>query len=1073
MDSPNPETDPAVEEPVDSPDPAPVVDEGRDAVSAEVSDAGQALRRMPPPPRVRAVVVAREPGDRFVETLHGLASQDYARLDVLVVVPGGDDEVLDRVASILPDAVVRVVDARIGYAASANEALVADDRAPAFYLFCRADVALAPDAVRLLVEEAVRSNGAVLGPKLVDRERPDVLVEVGLDVDKLAHVASRIDVGELDQEQHDAVRDVFAVSGAVQLVRADLFTAMGGYDPAMRRTGEDVDLCWRTHVAGARVIVVPSAVARLSGAVEGGRAAGELERERARSRIRTVLTGYGVAHSIRVLPQALIYSLLRSLGAVATGQFGRAGAALGAWTWNLRRAGSLRRRRAELRALRRVPDSELRRLQVGGFAPVSAFLRGQFGTDTGGSVAVRARYLLQALRTGPSQISIAFWLVTTAVLIFGSRHLITRRVPAVGDLVRFDLGVGDLFERFVSQWRPTGAGTEAAAPTAHALTAVGGVVLFGSMGLLRTVLTVGMLPIGAIGMWRFLRPFASPWIRVVGTMMYLASPVPYSALGNGTWGALLLFGALPWILGGLARAGRMAPFGTVGGSVGEGVLAPSIVREVLVLGLTLAVVGAYVPFVVVLVALAVLAMVAGSWLAGRAAGAVRLLGVTSGAVALAALLHLPWLAGVMGPGQGADWFFGTRPEQATGATVADLLRLFTGGIGGGVVGWALPVAAGVPLLLARGPRWSWAVRGVALYLAAVAVVWAETQGWVPVPAPRPELVLALGSFGLAVAAAMGVAAIERDLRAYRLGWRQLVPVSAVVAIALAMVTPTAASLDGWWQMPTTDFVRQYAVEPDPPGRVLWVGHDDALSAAGRSFGDGLTLAVTDDLVSGYADRWDAGVAPVDALIAEAVDLAIDGGTSRLGRLLAPFGIAEIVVVEQSAPSPAIGLTEPVPAELTAALSEQLDLALVEDSPGVTRFSITSAFGFASVVDVGATSNRTLREHAASGSTPRGFLEAAGASGTRFVGRVGVEDEVYVAAPLGSNWRLVTDSRAASRGPGLEWAIAFRPAVADAQAELSHRTPTRHQVMMALQLAFWAVAVVAALRVSGRAREART
>lgn len=1072
VDSPTPETDPAVDDPVELPEPAPPVaaDAREEAAGDEARPSRQ--RRVPPPPRVRAVVVAHEPGEWFVETLHALASQDYRRLEVVVLVPGGDPTVHERVAAALPDAAVRDVDARLGYAACANDVLVDDDRPPAFYLFCHDDVALAPDAVRLLVEEAVRSNGAVLGPKLVSWERPDVLAEVGLDVDKLAHVASRVEAGELDQEQHDAVRDVFAVSGAVQLVRADLFGALGGYDATMGLTGEDVDLCWRTHVAGARVIVVPSAVARHRAGIEGRRGSDDLDRERNRNRIRTVLTGYGLVHSIRVIPQALIYSMVRSLGALVTGQFGRARTAIGAWTWNLRRMGSLRRRRAELRSIRRVPDGELRRLQIGGFAPLSGFLRGQLESDTGGSIAVRARYVLQALRTGPSQISIAFWFVTAAVLIFGSRHLVTRRVPAVGDLVAFDRSVGELFAGFFGQWRPTGAGTEAAAPTAHALTALGGVVLFGSMGLLRTILTVGMLPIGAIGMWRFLRPFASPWIRVVGTMMYLASPVPYTALSNGTWGGLLLYGSMPWILAGLARAGRMAPFGGVGGSVGEGVLAPSVVREVLVLGLTVALVGAYVPFVVVLVVLAVAALVLGSWLAGRAAGALRLIGVTAAALALAAVLHLPWLVGLVGSEANGDWFFGTRPEQATGATMAELLTLFTGGIGGGVLGWALPVAAGVPLLLARGPRWSWAVRGIALYLVAVGVIWAETRGWVPVSAPRPEIVLALGSFGLALAAAMGVAAIERDLRAYRLGWRQLVPVSAVVAIALAMVTPSAASLDGWWQMPTGDFARQYAAEPDPPGRVLWIGHDDTVSAAGRAFGEGLTLAVTDDLLVGYADRWDAGVAPADPLIAEAVELAVAGGTSRLGRLLAPFGIAEIVVLEQSAPSPSTGLVEPVPEQLKAALSEQLDLALVDVSPGVTRLTNNSALSFASVVDIGATSNRTLREHAASGTTPRRSLDQSGSSGTRFVGRVGVDDEVYVAAPTGSNWRLITDGRAASRGPALDWALAFRPTVADAEAELSHRTPTEHQVMMIMQLALWAVAIVATLRVSGRAREAR-
>ena len=73
---------------------------------------------------------------------------------------------------------------------------------------------------------------------------------------------SGIEPDEVDQEQHDAVRDVFFVSHAVMLVRADLFHELGGFDAATFPGADDVDLCWRARLAGARVIVAPSARAR-------------------------------------------------------------------------------------------------------------------------------------------------------------------------------------------------------------------------------------------------------------------------------------------------------------------------------------------------------------------------------------------------------------------------------------------------------------------------------------------------------------------------------------------------------------------------------------------------------------------------------------------------------------------------------------------------------------------------------------------------------------------------------------------------------------------------------------------
>ena len=84
-------------------------------------------------------------------------------------------------------------------------------------LFCHDDVALAPDAVRALVEEAFRSNAGVVTPKYVEWDRPDRLLAVGATADKVGVVGDLVEPEELDQEQHDAVRDVFVAPGGATL----------------------------------------------------------------------------------------------------------------------------------------------------------------------------------------------------------------------------------------------------------------------------------------------------------------------------------------------------------------------------------------------------------------------------------------------------------------------------------------------------------------------------------------------------------------------------------------------------------------------------------------------------------------------------------------------------------------------------------------------------------------------------------------------------------------------------------------------------------------------------------------
>ena len=126
-------------------------------------------------------------------------------------------------------------------------------------LFLRPDVVCEPDSIRLLVEEAYRSNAAIVGPKIVDHEHPEHLREVGWSIDRFGVPHSDIETDELDQEQHDAVRDVFFVGDACMLVRADLFGALGGFDVACDPGAHELDLCWRARLVGARVLVAPDA----------------------------------------------------------------------------------------------------------------------------------------------------------------------------------------------------------------------------------------------------------------------------------------------------------------------------------------------------------------------------------------------------------------------------------------------------------------------------------------------------------------------------------------------------------------------------------------------------------------------------------------------------------------------------------------------------------------------------------------------------------------------------------------------------------------------------------------------
>lgn len=523
-------------------------------------------------PPVVAVVVTCDAGVWLEAALRSLGRQDYPNLSVLVIDAGSTTDPTPRIASVLPQAFVRRLPDRTGFGEACNEVIELVEGA-SHYLFCHDDIAPDEDAVRMLVEEAFRSNAGVVSPKVVDWDVPERLLQVGLAADKTGVPSALAEPGELDQEQHDAVRDVFWAPGGCTLVRADLFDTLDGFDPEMTLYGEDLDLSWRAQIAGARVVVAPGARVRHIEALttglrdprSGGRRDALLVRDeirplQLRHRLRAVLKNYSWLHLIRVLPQLIVLNLAEVIYGLLTGRSRTAAAIVGAWGWNLRRLGDLRAHRRQVRRTRTMSDGEVRRLQVRGSARFSAFVRGQIGGDERTRLlTVAGRDLSMSFRQ--MRLSFVVWSVIILVLLVGSRSLLTGRLPTVGEVLPFPESPATFLRLFVSGWRTTGLGSEGSAPAAFGLLGAAGVLLAGAMGLLQKLLVLGAVPVGIWGASRLARPLDSTRARLGAAIVYAANPLPYNALARGRWGGLLAYAVAPFVLRRLLRATGLAPFG--------------------------------------------------------------------------------------------------------------------------------------------------------------------------------------------------------------------------------------------------------------------------------------------------------------------------------------------------------------------------------------------------------------------------------------------------------------------------------------------------------------------------------
>ncbi|HUF99958.1 MAG TPA: glycosyltransferase family 2 protein [Ilumatobacter sp.] len=666
-------------------------------------------------PSVVAVMVVHEPGDWFDETLKSLASQDYNNLRTLfLITPTGDDgdfaTMTGRIRAVLPAAFVRQSPSNASFGGSANEVLRLVEGDNGFFLICHDDIALAPNAVRTLVAELFRSNAGIIGPKLTEWYEPRVLQHVGRGLDRFGEFEEFVEPGEHDQEQHDAVRDVFVVPSACLLVRADLFRSLDGFDPSISFHGEDAELCWRAHLNGARVIVAPDATVRHRELLTERRSDLAHQRLASRHRMRTVATLTGSSRLFGRSIQLVVLTVAELIVGLFTGRVGEALSSLRALVGLIPRTPNLIARRREIAGQRAVPEREVIGLQNRGSSRLTSYLRGrETATFVGEGTTVRR---WRQASFGPL---LAWFLVIVAVVV-GSRQWIREGVPAVGELLPFP-NAGDLWSGYRSSFDTRGFGATVPNPTGWATAAVLSALAFFRMPLFLTMVSLGCFMFGAIGAWRLCTVFPVNRARIAGMIVYVGTPLVPGLYQTGNLSALVWFAALPWLVhetrlaAGLATADPEAVL--VDLPDGIAVLHwRSRVRSLAIVSVILSVSVSFVPVTIVLwlvagLLLAVATVVAGSsW---RVAAWLAITTVTSSAVAF--LLNLPWAT---------TWTWadlaGGQALGSTGRSLAQLATLAPNDDRFAVLAIGLYIPVIVAVAIARAWRFTWSVRGAILVL---------------------------------------------------------------------------------------------------------------------------------------------------------------------------------------------------------------------------------------------------------------------------------------------------------------------------------------------------------------------
>ncbi|MGE0306744.1 MAG: glycosyltransferase [Acidimicrobiia bacterium] len=1022
------------------------------------------VRTVAPP--VVAVVVTHDPGAWFTETLDSLAAQDYPALSVVVIDAASSVDPSPRVHTILPGALVRRLKGNEGFGASANEVLKLVEGA-AFFLLCHDDIALESSAVRLLVEEAYRSNAAVCGPKQVRWDDPSRLVSVGVDVDRVGHCLSVCEAGELDQEQHDAVRDVFVVAGGCQLVRADLFTSLGGFDPAITFYGDDLDLCWRAHVAGARVLIVPSARVRHRSALEERRP--DLDRTSLVARHRRLVqrSTSSAGHRLRAVPGSIVGTIGEVLGPLVGRRFGESRAAFGALVWSYRQGGQVRRRRRFVAEHRAVSDGEVANLQISSIDRFRRALRaGSDADDRFGTVSRLARRFIDQMRGDENRVARTLAVVLAVVFVVAARDLIRGGVPAIGEFGQFRRSAFSQLRDYLDGVRSTGLAPTGTPSTGVALLGIVSLLCGGALGLARTVSVIGPLVLGWIGVWVSSRFLGSASARAAAVVAYVVNPLPYNAIAQGHWGAVVVYGCLPWMVAPVfdaARRDRRDPYGfaaEVGGWDDVRLIARS--------GLATAVAMAFEPLAVALLAMVVVAIVIALLVAGRLPALSGVMRVGAGAVVAALVLNLPWTIALARGTSAWSAIGGVKPAAPGGLDAYEVLRFATGPVGAGVLGLALLLPGLFAVVAARAERMTEAIWWWAIVTGSVTISLLAQRGVISRPIGPAELALAPAALALAMLVGVAIITFRSDVSGTRFGINQPLGFICLAGAVLAVVPPLAALGDGSFGLPGRDFDRTLAfLDQSGQARTVWIGDPASMPVGSWWMADGLAWSITDRPRTDVSTRWAAAPTDDDMRVKEALNLAGAGDTVRLGRLLGPSGVRYVIVARRGGPALSGAEEHPVPASLADVLAAQLDLRRVDIDDALVVYENTSWIPVRAALSAGAF-------EASSSAGPSSLVTSdvsrsapvLSASGRRFEGPVPAGSTLYLAHPFSNDWKVSVDGQRIDPQPAFGWSAIYSVPLAG-EVTVERATPWARRGAVAAQALAWLVAMVLASRTARR------
>ncbi|MEO0311311.1 MAG: hypothetical protein RIQ89_968 [Bacteroidota bacterium] len=218
---------------------------------------------MPVTDRV-AIVILNWNGAHYLEQFLPFVLLHSGNARVIVADNASTDNSLNLLANKFKTVSVIKLPTNTGYAGGYNKALATIDAD--IFVLLNSDIEVTEKWLEPVVDYLYNNqNVAAAQPLMLDyhnRAKFEYAGAAGGFIDFLGYPYCRgriFNELEVNAHQYDNVLPIFWASGACLFIKAENFKMIGGFDEQFFAHQEEIDLCWRLHLAGFEVAVVPQA----------------------------------------------------------------------------------------------------------------------------------------------------------------------------------------------------------------------------------------------------------------------------------------------------------------------------------------------------------------------------------------------------------------------------------------------------------------------------------------------------------------------------------------------------------------------------------------------------------------------------------------------------------------------------------------------------------------------------------------------------------------------------------------------------------------------------------------------